>query len=145
MRLRLFLSLISLPAALCLPNLGAVRLRLSAGASQQTFEPSPLTLHAAPKSSTVSKACPEGSEGHTVDSVSFFLESGVKMTTGTCAASNATLAARAAKRAVASSPLPDDREPGDECDTPCNTVCFEGTTSPDPAGSCRNAGAPTLR
>ncbi|KZV93366.1 hypothetical protein EXIGLDRAFT_749194 [Exidia glandulosa HHB12029] len=116
-RLHLLLSLFSLPAALGLPGFGAVR----------------LALDAAPKAATVAQACPEGSSSHSVDSVSFFLESGIKMTTGSCAPSNSTLAARAARGAVASSPLPDGREPGDECDTPCKTVCFDGHKSPDAA------------
>ncbi|EJD44094.1 hypothetical protein AURDEDRAFT_114397 [Auricularia subglabra TFB-10046 SS5] len=91
-----------------------------------------LALNAAPATTIVTQACGDGAAGQTVDSVTFLLDSGVKMTTGTCSQSNATLPAQLRKR-VAESPLPDSREPGDECDTPCKTVCFKGHRSPDPA------------
>jgi len=65
-----------------------------------------------------------------VNSVSL-RKDGVKVTTGRCAsgyAASHSLESRATKF-----PLPDDREPGDECDTPCHTVCFKGARSPKPA------------
>jgi len=86
-----------------------------------------LSLDAAP--AVVGQVCSQSSS-YTVDSVSL-LESGVKMTSGTCGSTAATT--RSLERRKTHFPLPDGRDAGDECDTPCHTVCFEGTTSPAPA------------
>ncbi|KAH7107822.1 hypothetical protein BKA62DRAFT_148581 [Auriculariales sp. MPI-PUGE-AT-0066] len=87
-----------------------------------------LPVKEAPAHAVVDKVCGGASVAHTVSGVAL-REDGVKITMGTCSpglrGSSRGLDSRATKV-----PLPDSREAGDECATPCRTVCFKGTQSP---------------
>jgi len=92
-----------------------------------------LALSDAPES--VGQVCGEGIS-HTVTGVSLYVDSGVKVTTGKCA-SNTVARSRIARDSLArrnltETPLPNGRGAGDECGTPCRTICFDGTGGPDP-------------